>query len=64
MHREELAKKFNVSLKTLHNWEKDKPELIKIINLGLLAETQLEETRNHLKKLEIMKSEAEKGRLL
>lgn len=64
MTREELAKKFNVSLKTLHNWEKDKPELIKIINLGLLAEIQLEETRNHLKKLEDMKSQADKGKLI
>ena len=64
MTRDELAKKFNVSLKTLHNWEKEKPELIRIINLGLLADTQIEETRNHLEKLEDMQKNAENGKLL
>ena len=64
MNKEELAKKFNVSLRTLHNWENEKPELIRIINLGLLADTQLEETKNHLKKLEAMQKYAGKGKLL
>ncbi len=64
MNREELAKKFNVSLRTLHNWENEKPELIRIINLGLLADTQLEETKKHLEKLESMQKDAGKGKLL
>ena len=29
--KRELAKKFNVSLATIYNWEKTKPELMKII---------------------------------
>lgn len=64
MNREELAKKFNVSLRTLHNWENEKPELIRIINLGLLADTQLEETKKHLEKIESMQKDAGKGKLL
>ena len=64
MKREEIAELFNVSLRTLHNWEKEKPELIRIINLGLLADNQIEETKKHLEKLEDMQKEAEKGKLL
>lgn len=29
--KRELAKKFNISLATIYNWEKTKPELMKII---------------------------------
>ena len=38
MNKNELCKKINISLKTLYNWEKTKPELIKLINLGLEKE--------------------------
>mgnify|MGYP000877256078 CR=1 FL=1 len=64
MTRNEMADKFGVSLKTLYNWELEKPELIRIINLGLLADTQLEETKKHLEKLEAMQKDAAKGKLL
>lgn len=36
--KELLAKRFNTSVGTIYNWEKDKPELIKIIELGLKYE--------------------------
>ena len=41
--KKELAKRFNISLPTYYSWEKNKPELIKIIELGLLKEKELEE---------------------
>ncbi len=31
MKKEDIAKLFNISRQTLNNWEKDKPELYKII---------------------------------
>lgn len=41
--REELAKRFNISLPTFYNWEKTKPDLIYIIELGLEKEKEIEE---------------------
>lgn len=38
MTRTQLAKKLNVTTHTIKNWEESKPELIKLINLGLHAE--------------------------
>jgi len=32
LKKEEIAQLFNISRQTLSNWEKEKPELIKIIN--------------------------------
>jgi len=39
--KEELANRFNISLPTYYNWEKNKPELIKIVLLGLQKENEL-----------------------
>lgn len=58
MTREELAELFGVSRQTLNNWEKEKPELVKIINLGLTVEDQIEEAERHLEKLKEMKQKA------
>ena len=38
MRIEEICKKFNISKQTWYNWQKTKPELIKLINLGLESE--------------------------
>lgn len=32
MKKEDIAKLFNITRQTLNNWEKEKPELYKIIN--------------------------------
>ena len=40
--KEDIAKRFNISIATFYNWEKTKPELIKIIELGLMKEKELE----------------------
>jgi len=41
MTKKELAERINVDPKTIKNWETSKPELIKLINLGLEVEKQL-----------------------
>lgn len=38
----ELSKRLNISEQTYHNWKKDKPELIKLINMGLDMEKLLD----------------------
>ena len=38
MTKKELAERINVDPKTIKNWETTKPELIKLINLGLEVE--------------------------
>ena len=40
MNKNELSKRINVSLKTLYNWEENKPELIKLIKSGLEKEKE------------------------
>lgn len=44
--KEERAERFNISVSTYYNWEKEKPELIKIIELGLQKEFELNNNVN------------------
>ena len=41
--KEELAERFNISIATYYNWEKNKPDLIKVIELGLQKEKEIEQ---------------------
>ena len=41
MTKKELAERINVDPKTIRNWETSKPELIKLINLGIEVEKYL-----------------------
>jgi transcriptional regulator with XRE-family HTH domain len=61
--KEELAERFNISIATFYNWEKNKPELIKVIELGINKEKEINLSKDlkkeseqdileHLKKLE------------
>lgn len=43
--RIELAKRINITPKTLYNWENSKPELIKLIMLGLEKEFDNENSK-------------------
>jgi len=36
-----ISKRCNISEQTYHNWKKDKPELIKLISMGLDMENML-----------------------
>ena len=58
MTRQELAELLNISRGTLNNWEREKPELIRLINQGLALEEQIEETRKYLEKLENIQKKA------
>lgn len=62
MNREELAKLLNVSRNTLSNWEKEKPDLVRLINQGLALDESIEETRKHLERLEQIKGNASSGK--
>lgn len=46
--KEERALRFNISLATYYNWEKTKPELIKIIELGIQKEKEIFENKNDI----------------
>ena len=58
MTRQELADKLNITRNTLTNWEKEKPELIRLINQGLALDEQILETQKFLEKLEKIKEKA------
>ena len=62
MKREELAELLNVSRNTLTNWEKEKPDLVRLINQGLALDESIEETRRHLEKLESLRQKANNGK--
>ena len=49
MTKKELAERINVDPKTLTNWETTKPELIKLLQLGLAAEQHIQDVDNYLK---------------
>jgi len=62
MTRKELAELLDVDIKTLRNWEDKKPELVRLINLGLQTDKQIEETRKLLEKLEEIEKRASSGK--
>ena len=62
MTRQELADLIGVSRNTLNTWEKEKPELVRLINLGLQTDRQIEETRKLLEKLEEIEQRASSGK--
>lgn len=41
-----LAKRCNISEQTYYNWKKEKPELVKLIELGLEFETIINKHKN------------------
>ena len=59
MTRKELATELGISLRTLNNWEKEKPKLVKLINLGLNIEEQIKEAERNLKKLKEIEATAD-----
>lgn len=58
MTREELADLLNVSRNTLNNWEKEKPELVRLLNLGMTVDDQIDEAEKHLEKLKSIRDKA------
>jgi len=62
MTRTQLAKMLNVTTHTLKNWEKEKPELVRLINLGLHTDNTIQETKKLLEKLEEIEEKANSGK--
>jgi transcriptional regulator with XRE-family HTH domain len=62
MKREELAELLNVSRNTLANWEKEKPELVRLINQGMALDESIEATEQHLANLKAIKEKASNGK--
>ena len=62
MTREELASLLGVSRNTLTNWEKEKPELVRLVNQGFALDKSIEATRKHLENLEAIKDKASSGK--
>lgn len=52
MTKKELADRINVDPKTLKNWETTKPELMKLIQLGLATEKHIQDVEKYLKILQ------------
>ncbi|MDD3462450.1 MAG: hypothetical protein PHW07_02275 [Sulfurospirillaceae bacterium] len=64
MTRKELAEKIAVDPTTLRNWEKNKPELIKLINAGLMLEKQIQEIEKNLNELKKIQEISNSGKLI
>ena len=62
MTREELAKMFGVSVKTLYNWEKEKPDLVRVINQGLLLDEIIKESKQHVENLNLLQKKSSNGK--
>lgn len=62
MNKIELAKMMGISLKTLYNWEKEKPDLVRLINQGLALDESIEATEKHLENLKAIKDKASSGK--
>jgi DNA-binding XRE family transcriptional regulator len=60
--RDDLAKLLNISRQTLTNWEKEKPELVRLINQGFALDESIEATEQHLKNLKAIKEKAAAGK--
>lgn len=53
-NKKDLAERIGVCERTLYNWEDEKPELIYLINLGLMMEEHLSEEKRHIEALEAL----------
>jgi transcriptional regulator with XRE-family HTH domain len=62
MTKEELAKLLGTTRQNLNKWEKERPDLVRLINQGLALDQSIEETRKHLKRLEQIKENASNGK--
>lgn len=47
MNKTELENLIGISLKTLYNWEREKLELVRLINQGFALDELIEETKEN-----------------
>jgi len=58
MTKEELATLLGTTRQNLNKWEKERPDLVRLINLGLSVEDQINEAERHLEKLKAIRDQA------
>lgn len=62
MTKEELAQLLGTTRQNLNKWEKERPDLVRLINQGLALDESIEETKKHLERLEEIKNNASNGK--
>ena len=62
MNKNELAELLGISVKTMYNWEKEKPDLVRLINQGMALDESIEATEKHLENLKAIKEKASSGK--
>ena len=62
MTKEKLAKLLRTTRQNLNKQEKERPDLVRLINQGLALDRSIEETRKHLQRLEEIKANASSGK--
>ena len=62
MTKEELANLSGTTRQNLNKWEKERPDLVRLINQGLALDESIEETKRHLEKLESLRVNANNGK--
>lgn len=51
MTKKELAKKLDIDVKTLDSWEEKRPEVMRLIRIGLAAEQHTKDVERYLTEL-------------
>ncbi|MFK5938912.1 MAG: hypothetical protein QM497_11010 [Sulfurimonas sp.] len=62
MTKEDFAKSLGTTRQNLNKWEKERPDLVRLINQGMALDQSIEETRKHLERLEQIKENASSGK--
>ena len=62
MTRKELSELLGISLRTLDNWEKEKPDLVRLINQGLAFDQIIDTQEKNLEELKTIKDAASSGK--
>jgi len=62
MTKEDLAKLLGTTRQNLNKWEKERPDLVRLINQGMALDESIEATRKHLENLEAIKDKANSGK--
>lgn len=62
MTKEELANLLGTTRQNLTKWEKERPDLVRLINQGLALDASIEATEKHLENLKAIKANASSGK--
>ncbi len=57
MTKKELAERLQIDIKTLKSWEESRPEVMKLIRLGLATEQHMDDFEKHLAQLKKLAGE-------